>query len=121
VFIPEYEVTDVSYESVEGFRLALADILQWRERFGYSPWNGNLDTLADAFVGFPFSLSKAAAICVTNYDQLNRDDARSARAFLNIIEYRSRKHLLHGSPLVALIQTIDQSLFIENLGARSAH
>jgi hypothetical protein len=117
----EYEVADVSYDSVEGFRLAMTNILQWQDQFGYSPWNGNLDALVDAFVSFPFPPSKAAAICVTNYDKLNRDDAGLARVFLDIIEYQSRNYLLRGCRLIALIQTNDPSLFIENLGARSTH
>ena len=116
----DYEVIEIIYEAADSFRSALTVALRWQQQFGYSPWTGNLDALDDAFSSFPFRPSKSAAICVSNYDWLMRENEHLGQTFLDIIENQSKSHLLHGCRLLALIQTNDPKISFEKLGARAA-
>ena len=115
-----YEIAEIEYQTPETFRSALSEALKWKEQFGYEPWGGGLDALADGVGGFPFPQSKSAAICIENYDLFAKDQPEIALAVLDIVEAQSRNHLLVGCRLIALIQTNDASLEFGPLGCRSA-
>jgi hypothetical protein len=102
-----YRLVRIRYEDTRSFRTDISRALRWKEQFGYDGWDGNLDALNDGLRGEPFAASDLNLFCLEGFHGLVKDDARTARALLDMLCEASWDHLLHGKRLVVLIQTDD--------------
>jgi hypothetical protein len=116
----DYELIEITCSGVEAFKQALSDGLRWQDQFGYEPWTGNLNALNDGLRYPPVGEDAGLAICLRGFDAIAAEDPVFAHAVLDVIEYNSRHHLLHGRRLLALVQTRDAGFRADGLGARNA-
>jgi hypothetical protein len=116
-----YEVAKLTCrKGVESFKLQLSSALEWRDRFGYEPWDGNFDALHDALRFYPFGASKRSVIAIDGYQDYVKADRQRSSSLLDLLEASARDHLLLGKTLIILIQTDDATYVCNNIGGRSA-
>lgn len=116
-----YELVHVRCETAKNFIEDMSRGLNWEAQFDYAPWSGNLNALEEGVAGVAFSASQRLALCFRGFQDLAAEDAGFARGVLDVIEYQSRDHLVHGRRLVALVQTDDATFEARNLGTRAAN
>lgn len=116
-----YRIVKIQYTTMSTFREELSLGLNWENRFGYHPWNGNLDALNDGFFPRAATNESSTAICIEDYNLLYKEDNKLGFTLLDIIETNSRRWLLFGHRLLALIQTNDEKFKCEGIGANIAH
>ena len=116
-----YTLIEASCHSPDRFQRELGGGLHWFEQFGYEPWDGNLNALADAFVVFPPLLGEQAAICLDGFHNLAAEDLPFAAGVLDVLAEGCRRQLVHGRRLVVLVQTDDSQFVCEGLGATRAN
>jgi hypothetical protein len=115
-----YKVSQVNCDSVLTFTTDITNALDWKNQFGYSPWNGNLDALNDAMRDTTLGHKGKFALACKNFHKLVKADKNMAIVFLDLLEYNSRNHLLENCLFIGLIQTRDGHFNPKNLGSRSA-
>jgi hypothetical protein len=108
----------------EGLDATLADlgsVLRWTEQFGGrrpSAKPEGFPALRDGFQSFPFEEGRRTALAFDGFDKLVSEDARFAISLLDIVETTSRRHLLAGCVLIALVQTDDADFQCPPIGCR---
>lgn len=115
-----YAVRTIQCSTVAQFTTDLGDALQWEKQFGYSPWSGNLNALADGLRSLDFSPSLCVALAFEEYQHIVAHDAEFGHAVLDVIECLARDHLVGGRRMIALVQTKDANFVADNLGKRQA-
>lgn len=116
-----YHVIDISYESQKQFQDKFSRELKWIDKFGYSPWNGNLNAFVEALQGEPQSSEDYSVLAIRNFDKCVRYDSKWAENFLDICAICSREYLIHATRLIILVQTNDASYQTEKLGGVAAN
>ncbi len=117
----DYRIVKIVYTDMAAFREELSSKLEWKKRFGYHPWTGNLDALNDGLCPGELENGGKTAICIEDFDRLYQEDDKLGFALLDMIESNSRQWLLFGERLIALIQTNDRDFQCEGVGSNSAH
>ncbi|MCI3132633.1 hypothetical protein [Phenylobacterium aquaticum] len=115
-----YALASIECISVEQFAADLGGALGWEQQFGYSPWSGNLNALAEGAATVAFPPSLCLALAFEGYHRLVAQDAEFAHGVLDVIEYQARNHLAAGRRLIVLVQTDEAHFVADNLGARRA-
>lgn len=115
-----YRLIEITCVTPEQFRRAISEALDWEARFGFGPWDGNLNALNDGFASFPFGEDADVAICLRDFHIIAGQEPEFAHGVLDIVEDWSRNHLLTGRRLLALVQTNDVNFRCEGLGGRAA-
>jgi len=115
-----YVVHVIDASTINSFTDEMTVALRFQEQFGFSPWNGNLNALNDAFRYLSGGETTGVVFCFKEYDRLATADGHFAHAVLDILESNSRDHALLGQRLFALVQSDDPAIEFHGLGARSA-
>lgn len=113
-----YQIEILRCDTKETFEHDITMTLNWKEQFGYSPWNGNLNALNDAMREMNISKNGKLVLVCENFHKLVKIDSNCAIAFLDLLEYNSRNHLLVGCRTIGLIHTEDTHFHAYPLGAR---
>lgn len=116
-----YRLVRVDCDTVQGFCIALGTGLDWQGQFGYQPWSGNLNALAEGLADPPFSRKGRLAVCLTGFHRLARADQSFALGVLDVLAAGARDRLAEGRRLVVLVQTDDARFQTAALGGRSAN
>ena len=116
-----HKVAYIDCSSLLSFKTDLTEALVWKQQFGYSPWSGNLNALNDGMRDITLGYNGKFTLACKNFHKLVKTDKKMAMAFLDLLEYNSRNHLLDGCLFIGLIQTRDPHFSPENLGGRSAN
>ena len=116
-----YKVAYIDCSSLLSFETDITEALEWKKQFGYSPWGGNLDALNDGMRDTTLGYNGKFTLACKNFHKLVKVNKNMAMAFLDLLEYNSRNHLLDGCLFIGLIQTGDPHFSPENLGGRSAN
>jgi RNAse (barnase) inhibitor barstar len=91
---------------------AIARQLEFPEYFG-----GNLDALNDCLGDLPVADGSGRAVVLKRYDKAVAHLGSFASDLLDVFATQSRRHLLHGRRLIALVQSDDPRLSVEPVGA----
>lgn len=116
----DYRLFDIPAEDRDGLIAELSAALRWQDLFGYEPWSGNLDALADAFYAVDFPAGEQVAFCIKGFHSLVLRDSRFALGLLDVISRGARTQLLHGRRVLALVQTDDAEFNTDDLGGMPA-
>lgn len=116
-----YVVEEIDCSTDDSVIRGISKALCWEKWFGYEPEHLNLNALNDALRYEPNPERKRLAIVLRNFTVYRNSQQREADAVLDVIEYQSRNHLLHGERLIAFVSSEDPNLHIEPLGGRAAN
>ncbi|WP_304164318.1 hypothetical protein [Phenylobacterium aquaticum] len=115
-----YALTSIQCTTIGQFTTDLGNALRWEKQFGYSPWSGNLNALAEGVATVDFPPSLCVALAFEHYHHVVAQDAEFGHGVLDVIEYQARNHLAAGRRMIALVQTDDADFVADNLGKRRA-
>jgi RNAse (barnase) inhibitor barstar len=108
-----YQLDGASWESSRSFHADARRVLHFPEDYG-----DNLAALNDCLSELPVPSDGGAAIVMRRFDVLARHDPWLAHAVLDTLESASRRFLLFGRRLVALVQSDDPRIRFERVGER---
>jgi hypothetical protein len=93
-----YTVHEVDAASRKSLTLALSRVLCFKERFGYEPWGGNLDALADAM----YDLPAANTLGIVMAFQGPYTDRAFVDSVLEVLDEASAEARAHKQELIVL-------------------
>jgi RNAse (barnase) inhibitor barstar len=120
---------DVAWLAQHGYRLHQLDGARWESAADFhgdakrvlgfpEHYGGNLGALNDCLTELAVPGDGGMAIVLRHFDVLARRDARLAHALLDALESASRRFLLFGRRLLALVQSDDPRIRFDRVGER---
>ena len=110
-----YVLDATSWLSENDFHRDVTDVLAFPDYYGK-----NLDAFNDCLSDVEIPESGGCAIQFLGFDKLVAVLPVLAHAMLDVIETNSRRFLLTGQRLIALIQSDDPTMSVEHLGCSAA-
>lgn len=112
-----YVLDAARWQSEDDFHRDARDVLQFPDYYG-----NNLDAFNDCLSDLEIpELAGGCAIQFLKFDKLAAAFPDTAHAILDIIETNSRRFLLTGQRLIALVQSGDPRISFEHLGCSAAN
>lgn len=127
---PEILAEDAAWLTRHGYQLDRFDCSTWTSeaimhdqlasQLNFPDYYGrNLDAFNDCLCDLAIPEEGGRGLIFDRYDRLAAIDLYAAWSLLDIIEHRSRMHLLFGRRLLALVRSDDPELSFEPIGANA--
>jgi RNAse (barnase) inhibitor barstar len=108
-----YELDCAPWQTLDLLHDSISSVLAFPNYYGR-----NLDALHDCLSDLEIPDVSGAVLMFLHFDQLVRRFPKVAQALLDIIETNSRRFLLTGHRLIALVQSDDPTIQFDPVGAR---
>lgn len=120
---------DAAWLAQHGYRMHQLDGARWESAADFhhdakrglgfpDHYSGSLGALNDCLAELGVPADGGMAIVLRHFDVLARRDARFAHALLDALESASRRFLLFGRRLIALVQSDDPRIRFDRVGER---